>query len=71
MKGFIVASVDKKALKKLTTIRSDVIKYTPVISIDSMVEKAFVDEFPEHHILFAMPIEEIKSHIAVIEKLLV
>lgn len=54
----------------MTQIRSDFIKYTPVISQNEQVEKIFVDEFPEHQILFAMPIEEIKQHINMIEQLL-
>lgn len=71
MQGFIVVSVDKKALKKMTSIQSDSIKYTPVISqTENSVEKAFINEFPGHHLLFAMPIAEIKKHISIIDKLL-
>ena len=71
MYGFIVVSVDKKTLNKVTKVDSDCIKYTPVISeTQDCVEKDFIKEFPERQFIISMPIEELKKQINFIEKLI-
>ena len=71
MLGFIVASIDKKTLRKVTKVDQDCIKYTSVISQDSnFVESEFKEEFPEHQFIIAMPIEELKKQISFVEKLI-
>lgn len=71
MLGFIVASVDKKTLKKVTKVDQDCIKYTSVVSEDiGFVENEFKKEFPTHQFILAMPIEDLKKQISFIEKLI-
>ena len=71
MLGFIVASVDKKSLKKVTKIDQNTIKYTSVLTENSdFIESEFSADFPEHQFIIAMPIEELKKQISFIEKLI-
>lgn len=71
MFGFIVASIDKKSLKRVQKIDNNVIKYTSVLSGNSsFIENEFIQEFPEHQFILAMPIEDIKKQISFIEKLI-
>ena len=71
MLGFIVASVDKKSLKKVTKIDQNTIKYTSVLTENSkFIEVEFSEDFPDHQFIIAMPIEELKKQISFIEKLI-
>jgi len=71
MLGFIVASIDKKTMRKVTKVDQECIKYTSVISQGAnFVEDEFKIEFPEHQFIIAMPIEDLKKQISFIEKLI-
>lgn len=71
MFGFIVASIDKKSLKRVHKIDNNVIKYTSVVSENSnFIENEFMQEFPDHQFILAMPIEDIKKQIRFIENLI-
>lgn len=71
MLGFIVASVDKKTLKKVTRLDQNTVKYTSVLSENvELIEHEFNQDFPDHQFIIAMPIDELKKQINFIEKLI-
>lgn len=68
MKGFIVASVNKKALRQSVGLESQLIRYTPVMGEDQeAIAKQHQEFFPDYTIIMTMPIDVLKKNIEVIE----
>ena len=70
MRGFIVASINKNAIKQGSGLVSEVIKYTPIVcEEEAEIKTAFEKQFPNQTILMTMPVETLRKNIAVIDSL--
>ena len=70
MKGFIVASVNKNAIKQNSGLVSEMIKYTPIVcEKEDEIAKAFFTQYPAQTILMTMPIDTLRKHIKSIDDL--
>lgn len=70
MIGFIVASVNKNAIKHNTGLINELIKYTPVLcEKEEEINIAFQKQYPLQTILMAMPIETLRKNIQSIDEL--
>lgn len=70
MIGFIVASVNKNAIKHNTELINEMIKYTPVLcEKEEEINLAFIKQYPLQTILMAMPIEILRTNIKYIDEL--
>lgn len=70
MKGFIVASINKNAIKQSSGLVSEMIKYTPIVCEEELeIKEAFEKQFPYQTILMTMPVETLRKNIEVIDSL--
>lgn len=70
MKGFIVASINKNAIKHNAGLINEMIKYTPVVcEKESEIQLAFEKQYPAQTILMTMPIETLRKNIQTIDDL--
>lgn len=70
MKGFIVASINKNAIKHNPGLINEMIKYTPVVcEKESEIQLAFEKQYPAQTILMTMPIETLRKNIQTIDDL--
>lgn len=68
--GFIVASVNKKAIKQSVDLEAQSVRYTPVLAeSQEVVIDQFQQAFPDHLIVMTMPVDVLKKNIEIIEKL--
>lgn len=70
MKGFIVASVNKNAIKQNAGLINEMIKYTPVVcEKESEIQMAFEKQYPAQTILMTMPIDTLRKSLKSIDEL--
>ena len=70
MKGFIVASVNKNAIKQNAGLINDMIKYTPIVcEKESEMQTAFCKQYPAQTILMSIPIEALRKSLKSIDEL--
>ena len=70
MKGFIVASINKNAIKQNAGLINEMIKYTPVVcEKESEIKIAFEKQYPAQTILMTMPIETLRKNIQTLDDL--
>lgn len=70
MKGFIVASINKNAIKHNAGLINEMIKYTPVVcEKEEEIQIAFEKQYPAQTILMTMPIETLRKNIQTIDEL--
>lgn len=70
MKGFIVASINKNAIKHNAGLINEMIKYTPVVcEKESEIKTAFEKQYPSQTILMTMPVDTLRKNIQTIDDL--
>lgn len=70
MKGFIVASINKKTLKQSSGMESQLISYRSVMgeNQESVMEQ-YTQSFPDYIVVLIMPVETLKKNIEVFDSL--